>query len=150
MSVTSMISILGLISKPSFGGRAERVASSVERRIQVKREAKHPLRPCRLRPAFEDWVFPSGILPSCHDASGVNWSGDTAAEPGGTAAKKNRRFPIHVSLRQSCSWRTNMTFASPVAELIRWVQQGQFEICQTAWLSGFGIFQGSMKTFLKD
>jgi hypothetical protein len=43
-----------------------------------------------------------------------------------------------------------MTFASPVAELIRWVQQGQFEICQTAWLSSFGIFQGSMKTFLKD
>src|SRR5262245_65815557 len=84
MSATSMISILGLISKPSFGGRAERVASSVERRIQVKREAKHPLRPCRSRPAFEDWVFPSGILPSCHDAGGVNWSGDTAAEPCGT------------------------------------------------------------------
>ena len=41
-----------------------------------------------------------------------------------------------------------MTFASPVAELIRWVQQAQFEICQTAWLSSFGIFQGSMKTFL--
>src|SRR5262245_55163536 len=86
----------------------------------------------------------------CHDAGGVNWSGDTGAKLKRDPGQENRRFPIHVSLRQSCSWRTNMTFASPAAELIRCVQQDQLEICQTAWLSSFGIFQGSMKTFLKD
>src|SRR5262249_47013641 len=89
MSATSMISILGLISKPSFGGSAERVASSVERRIQIKREAKQASATLSITFRIRRLVVPSGaILPSCHDASGVNWSGDAAGKPGGTVAKK--------------------------------------------------------------
>jgi len=125
------------VSRPAWNGE-----------FKSNERQNRPLRPCWSGPAFEDCVPLRG-----HSFRPVTTQ--AALTGGATAARRNhgqenRHFPIHVSLRQSCSWRAIWFSCRPSPNWSGRFSKVSLRFARRPGYPVSEISHGSMKKLLKD